>query len=254
MTTPVRWSSPDSDVDPVVRSVLRYARVLTPSHANTQALLARLEATAGVNSTPKRGSASLRAGRPFSFLRIAAVVFALGGAAFAAVVGVEALRKESRASVQADSQPMSAPKADELQSAGTTSPVANAIAAIPAPSGVSVEALPRSEPNLGPPTAIPPALAPSNQGNRADEDEDDATLLHRARAALGSSPYRALTFAQQHAKRFPSSPLAEERAALQVEALFRLGRIEEAKRARAAFEAHFPNSMYRRRLRDLGPQ
>jgi hypothetical protein len=86
---------------------------------------------------------------------------------------------------------------------------------------------------------------------KADEADtaDDAELLRMARAAMRSQPNRALALTQTHTKRFPLSELAEERAALQVEALRRLGQIAEFTRAREAFELRFPSSPYRRRLR-----
>jgi hypothetical protein len=47
----------------------------------------------------------------------------------------------------------------------------------------------------------------------------------------------------EHARRFKNGRLAEEREALRVKALVGLGRTHDARRAAAAFEARFPNSV-----------
>ena len=83
---------------------------------------------------------------------------------------------------------------------------------------------------------------------------DDAGWLQAARRVVVSNPSRALTLIREHAQRFPHSPLAEERSALQIEALFRMGRSERAQSALATFEQTYPRSPYRRRLQTLlGP-
>ena len=44
MTEPKRWSSPQSEVDPVLRSVLLYGRNLSPDSQQLQAILRGAEA------------------------------------------------------------------------------------------------------------------------------------------------------------------------------------------------------------------
>jgi hypothetical protein len=78
-------------------------------------------------------------------------------------------------------------------------------------------------------------------------------LLQAARALVGSAPSEALARTRAHTARFPNSALTEERSALEIEALQRLGRTTEAESALARFEVQHPRSPYRRRLRALLP-
>ena len=60
-----------------------------------------------------------------------------------------------------------------------------------------------------------------------------------------------MTLTRDHELSFPESLLTEERQALRVEALARLGRSSEAEQELTGFEQRFPRSIYRRRLRSL---
>jgi hypothetical protein len=80
--------------------------------------------------------------------------------------------------------------------------------------------------------------------SRSDAARAELRLLRHARAAVGREDYAAaLPPIAEHARRFKAGRLAEEREALRVKALTGLGRNEEARRAAAAFEAHFPKSV-----------
>ena len=69
-------------------------------------------------------------------------------------------------------------------------------------------------------------------------------LLRRAHAAYASQEYTgALLVLAEHAHRFPSGRLAEEREALRVRSLADVGRKDEARRAAANFAARFPRSV-----------
>lgn len=73
---------------------------------------------------------------------------------------------------------------------------------------------------------------------------DERLLLDRARRQLASDePARALVFLEQHAQRFGHGELTEEREAMHINVLVRLGRKDEAKTRGEAFAARFPNSM-----------
>jgi hypothetical protein len=82
---------------------------------------------------------------------------------------------------------------------------------------------------------------------------EDTRLLHEARSSVASNPARALTLTRDHELYFPNSALNEERQALRIEALARLGRHAEAARELIVFEQRFPRSIYARRLRALLP-
>ena len=72
----------------------------------------------------------------------------------------------------------------------------------------------------------------------------EVELLQHAHLAYARHDFRAaLALVAEHARRFPSGPLAEECEALRVESLLAAGHTVEAKRAGAAFAARFPRSV-----------
>jgi hypothetical protein len=74
----------------------------------------------------------------------------------------------------------------------------------------------------------------------------ESTLLKRAWSALASGDAGlALRLAEQDARRYPSGALGEERDAIQIAALARLGRDDEARRAATTFLTHYPESVHR---------
>jgi hypothetical protein len=73
---------------------------------------------------------------------------------------------------------------------------------------------------------------------------DERMLLDRARRQLASDePARALVFLEQHAQRFGRGELTEEREAMRINVLVRLGRKDEAIAGGEAFARRFPNSI-----------
>ena len=77
----------------------------------------------------------------------------------------------------------------------------------------------------------------------------ETSLLRRARAALaGGNAGGCLSLLSQHAKRFPTGVLAEERDALRVVALCSDGRIEDGKKAAAKFRRAHLGSPLRGRV------
>jgi hypothetical protein len=72
---------------------------------------------------------------------------------------------------------------------------------------------------------------------------DRPPLSPEVRALLDQERAIPPLSAAQHARRFKTGRLVEEREALRVKALAGLGRTEEARRAAAAFRARFPRSV-----------
>ncbi|MEY2934533.1 MAG: hypothetical protein RL033_5282 [Pseudomonadota bacterium] len=103
-------------------------------------------------------------------------------------------------------------------------------------------AAPASEP-------LPPATRPSPRAASGSEAE----LLRRAQALLAARPERALALTAEHQRRFRDGALAEEREALAIEALRRLGRGQAAQRRALAFERRYPNSVHASRVRGTAP-
>jgi hypothetical protein len=115
----------------------------------------------------------------------------------------------------------------------------------------------------GPPTEAAPATveraaaASPARRPRTTAETDPITaeleLVQRAHAAYTRRDFPiALALAAEHARRFPSGHLAEQREALRVRSLFGAGRADEARRAATAFRVHFPRSVLLPRVED-GP-
>jgi hypothetical protein len=80
----------------------------------------------------------------------------------------------------------------------------------------------------------------------------EAELLERAQRSLRSDPEGALELVRRAEARYPGGSLQEERAVVRIDALLRLGRIEDAKRRGEAFLRAHPDSVYRAKIeRDL---
>jgi hypothetical protein len=92
------------------------------------------------------------------------------------------------------------------------------------------------------PSAAPPTV------------QEEARLVGRAREALrGGDPALALQRLEEIRLRFPGGVVRQEREALTIEALVRLGRRDDAARRAAAFVREFPASPYVTRVKDLVP-
>jgi hypothetical protein len=221
MTEPKRWSESGSEVDPVLRSVARYAQGLEPDAVALRRLI-----LATAPAKPKRPVM-----RRFVTGVAVGLAAAFGGAAWASYGGW--LVNPARAP---ESAHVSAPAPVEPRS------LPPRVAPAPAP---SVAETPEPIASATPSTASAPA--PSTSSSLLD----DTALLQRARSLATSEPSRALSLTREHEARFPGSPLAEERQALRIEALLRLGKAGDAARELDAFEQRYPRSPYRRRLRSL---
>jgi hypothetical protein len=99
-------------------------------------------------------------------------------------------------------------------------------------------------------TAAPNAAAPSASAS-GDPFAEELALLEAGRAALGSSPARALELAASHAARFPAGRLGAEREMLAIDALVRLGQRAEAQRRADRLLARSDGSLYEGRVRRL---
>jgi len=66
--------------------------------------------------------------------------------------------------------------------------------------------------------------------------------------ALGSDPNRALRLCEEHAQHYPNGALSQERDVIIIDALHRLGRVDEARSRAEAFRRRHPTSGHNRRL------
>lgn len=89
-----------------------------------------------------------------------------------------------------------------------------------------------------------PTATPTSDTTLARDNAMLADMLD----ALATDPARALELSSTHAREFPTSPQADVRAALRIDALCKLGRIDEGRREADAFLAAHPGSPARRRV------
>jgi len=119
---------------------------------------------------------------------------------------------------------------------------------IPAPA-VEPVAEPVHAPAESPRPVARPRQSPLPATVAGDPLTEAAALLRAGDAALADGRFEAaLGHARAHARRFPDGALAEEAAALEITALCRLGRADDAAVAAAAMERRFPASPVARRL------
>lgn len=72
----------------------------------------------------------------------------------------------------------------------------------------------------------------------------ERSVLDRAREKMASNePGSAERYLAQHAQRFPAGRLREEREAMLINVLVRLGRIEQARARSVAFKRQYPSSL-----------
>jgi hypothetical protein len=111
---------------------------------------------------------------------------------------------------------------------------------------VSTEAAPPPEPTV-------PAFAPAPAAPASDGDPLAAEVAHlaRLRAVQDRDPAAALALAEEGSRRFPRGLFAQEREAIAIGALFRVGRAAEASARARAFLAAYPRSSFAERIEKL---
>jgi hypothetical protein len=118
---------------------------------------------------------------------------------------------------------------------------------------------PPSSPGTGsvnePPASAQPEPAvvapqPPNRGAVREESSGstEVSLLDEARQALSGSPAKALQLTRLHEQRFRGGALGQEREVIAIDALTRLGRIEEAKQRAERFSARYPGSAHQSKI------
>jgi hypothetical protein len=223
MKDPVRLLSNGS---PEVQDLLRSANADAPAHGQLQHLAARLAPTVAAPA-----SATLL---PWLF----------AGAALLGAAGVimfahdrEHVQPEQPAAIgQRDDETLPSPQPE-----AAAPPAAIASPAAPEPAPARAPATKRKE---------TPAVAtkqPARQPQPAAPQELE--LLTPAQTALHANDFEhALALAERHASLYAAGTFAEEREAIAIEALQKLGRRDQARSRLTTFTAHYPHSGYRARL------
>lgn len=104
------------------------------------------------------------------------------------------------------------------------------------------------EPVAAPEVAVQPEPAPrprvAQERPPAPPASEDELLQRAMQLARAGNPSAALAEANQHATRFPTSVMAQEREVVAITALVELGRREEAQRRAVIFKAKWPTSAH----------
>lgn len=119
------------------------------------------------------------------------------------------------------------------------------------PFAPSVESLPieptddATTDKTAPSARVERVASPPNGETRPESPlQRERSVLDRARAALAAGePARALAQVTRHAKQFPNGVLSEEREAIAINALVRLGSYDQASKRAANFRARYPQSL-----------
>jgi hypothetical protein len=228
---PKRWLEGGSDAPEGALELLSAARAMPemPRVAHEQALAqtATLTATSGTLAPGLGGLV------PTQGLSLATL--ALGSAAIAAAIaqgvghGSQSLREHASPQKAVAATEQARPAASRHEDGMGEEP----------PEVLSVEALPLV--GAGTPEAVKPDKTASLSAELA--------LVERARALLADRPARALAIARQHQERFPEGQMRAAADVIAVEALQRLGRMEEAAETARAAAARDPQGIYAERLR-----
>jgi hypothetical protein len=209
----------------------RVKRALAAALVGTSATVGTAGAVAAAGAA---GKSALTAGSVAIWLGIGA---ALGTVASAPALVLRLTRSEPATHVAPSVAPASRP-AEAPSEPSRPAPASIPAPAVEAPSAtapVRAEARATAE-TL--PSAAPPSLA------------DETRVLEAAQRELASGrATSALSLLDEHAKRFPSGALGEERTAARVLSLCALGRTEEARRTATAFLEGSPRSPLIPRLR-----
>jgi len=237
---PPRLRDLGSDASDDLRALLRASDADGPSPSQLQRLAARLEPQLTTPAT----TTTVTVGKVIAIGVIVAVVAGVIGF----VVG--------RGSTQAPSSPVAVVADAAIDAAidATTDATTDTTTDAPlADAGTIVDA----SPVIDPPSTGKDRHRPTDARSQTPSSppapvEDEIAMLGRAQHALVvGDAAGALELAERHAKTFPSAMMIEEREAIAIEALTRLGRTGDAASRFARFQTAYPRSSYRQRLERL---
>jgi hypothetical protein len=229
-------------LDPELRSMLR-AESPAPSAARERVRARLAGSVPGMplpGGSPGRGVALGLLGA-FRTGALVLAAFGLGGVAGAVLFGAPSRDAQVRVVYVDRPAPPVATASPEPVAPPTVAPPPEPVASpVPPPPPEPVKSAPPAAP-----VAVAPPRAAATAAPRASQLAAERVLLDQARAALvQGEPGRAIELLDQHATRFPSAILGEERDAMQVEGLVAAGRTAEARARADSFRAQRPNSLF----------
>ena len=248
----------DARAPETLRALLRAAATDRPTTAELANLTHRLEPLLRPAALPANSSALVRSLLTTRALIVAVVVVVAG----AGIVGVVVSRSSSRSfSIAAapakptappplppPPPPPPPPRVPELAAVTPPQPDHQVIVVHPGPRVTSGKSLPppRSSRPIG--TRGSTDLPASRESSQPTE----VALLEQARKALqDGDAAHALDLASEHQRHFADGILVEEREALAIEALVKLGRVDPARSRWTTFASSYPRSNYRGRLQRM---
>jgi hypothetical protein len=276
MSDPIRLTDPRSKSLPILRKLIRAGQKDLPDERQLAALALHLGPVLGVKLLAPTTAASALGGAKAG---VGWVAVAKLGAAGVAVLGlvsavyvqeypltaprIEPPREKSVATAHAVSRAVSS-AGDVPTSPARLVPAAGARPAtsvapereptreVSAPRALATESPVAPTPEAPTSESIPsPAEIPSPAQIANPPPESELALLQRAGDRLRSDPAGALDLAQEHADRFPSGALAQEREVIAIEALVGLHRYSEARDRAQRFVRDFPGSAHRLHIQSL---
>lgn len=236
-----RWTEPGSDAPAALRQLLREEQADAPSDTRLRELATRIAAS--IDNAP---IASAKLTTIKLAIGLAMVLFA-GAALWLA--GLPASRDEAH-KVDEDRNSGSLPP-PVLLGEGATKPQSEVVTepAEPVPPTTNSPAPPKASGSVSVKRSV--AVSREQTSSGPVQLEDELELLRRARLLLVSSPQRALDVVAQHMAGYRDGTFAEEREAIAIEALIRLGDTASAQRRARDFARRFPRSAYQRRITAL---
>ena len=251
MRQPPRMREARSGTDLELQAVLNYAREQAPSQARIADLTARVLRELSVPSAADGCVVTLPKAATASLPHSPVARLATGIAVLVTVAGIVLTWAASR--TLRSVQPRRPVVTHALPAASPAMPVRK-------PEPVPVQQLGVAPQHLEQPAEVrmrrrvaavatrhPPSPAVSIVSSQADPAAE-IRLLHRARRMVATKPEAALSLAEEHQRQFPTGTFCEEREALAIEALWRLGSADRAAARLRELLERFPSSAYRERL------
>jgi hypothetical protein len=277
MSDPIRLSDPRSNSSVALRNLIRAGQKELPDERQLGALALHLGPALGVKlSAPTTAATSALGGAKAGvgwvavakFGAAGVVALGLGSAAYVQQYRLTTPRMESsreksvaiapaaiRTVPTAGDVPTSPPRlvpAAGAPPATSVTPEREPTRELSAPRAAAIDSplAPATEAPMGEPIPSPAEL-PSAAQISNPPPESELALLQRAGDRLRADPAGALHLAEQHAERFPSGALAQEREVIAIEALVGLHRDSEARDRAQHFVHDFPGSAHRLYIQSL---
>lgn len=227
-------TEPDLDLDEQLARLLRATRAATEPHADARArvrsaLALKLPSAGAVGSATRAG--------------LGTKLWLLSALAVAVLVGFVLRGRLEKSPAAPAPLSASAPLATAAEPAALPSPASPEV--VPALSRAEASAAVSAPPPAGPSGAPAPRVSA-----KAPEPADELALVSAMQLALRSgNAAQALALVNEHARRFPSGALAQEREGARAIAQCQLAEPTARAAVQSAFEARYPSSPYAPRVK-----